>query len=58
MVAIRDHRSQPGSDGGDNPARDSASRHYGPSEANAVVDIFDSIEERERQDLLDFLRTL
>jgi CxxC motif-containing protein (DUF1111 family) len=58
LAAIRDHRSAAGSDGGDNPARDSQSRRYGPSEANAVVDIFEELEEGERQSILDFLRSL
>jgi len=58
MVAIRDHRSLAGSDGGDNPARDSQSRRYGSSEANAVIDIFDALEDAERQSILDFLRAL
>jgi CxxC motif-containing protein (DUF1111 family) len=58
LVAIRDHRSAAGSDGGDNPARDSQSRRYGPSEANAVIDIFEALEEGERQSILDFLRSL
>jgi CxxC motif-containing protein (DUF1111 family) len=58
MVAIKDHRSEAGSDGGDNPARDSESRRYGASEANAVIDIFESIEASEQQAVLDFLRSL
>jgi CxxC motif-containing protein (DUF1111 family) len=58
MEAIRAHRSRPGSDGDDNPARDSQSRRYAPSEANAVVDIFDALEEPEQQSILDFLRAL
>jgi hypothetical protein len=58
MVAIRDHRSVAGSDGGDNPAKDSQSRHYGDSEANAVIDIFDGLEGWEQQSVLDFLRSL
>jgi CxxC motif-containing protein (DUF1111 family) len=58
MVAVRDHRSLAGSDGGHNPARDSQSRRYGPSEANAVIDIFDALEDAERQSILDFLRAL
>jgi len=58
MVAIRDHRSLAASDGGDNPGRDSQSRRYGASEANAVIDIFDALEDAERQFILDFLRAL
>jgi CxxC motif-containing protein (DUF1111 family) len=58
MVAIRDHRSLARSDGGNNPARDSQSRRYGASEANAVIDIFDALEDAERQSILDFLRAL
>jgi CxxC motif-containing protein (DUF1111 family) len=58
MVAIRDHRSWAGSDGGDNPAKDSHSRHYGNSEANAVIDIFDGLDGWQQQSILDFLRSL
>ena len=57
-VAILDHFSQRGSDGGDNPARDSRSRTYGPSEANAVVERFNELPEMEKQSILDFLRSL
>ena len=58
MVAIHAHRSMPNSDGGDNPARDSASRRYRASEANAVIDIFDEIQAQEQQSVLEFLRAL
>jgi CxxC motif-containing protein (DUF1111 family) len=58
MIAIRDHRSFAGSDGGDNPSKDAHSRRYGDSEANAVIDTFDGLETREQQSILDFLRAL
>jgi CxxC motif-containing protein (DUF1111 family) len=45
LVAIRAHRS----DGNSRP---------GPSEANAVIDKFNRLDEREKQDLLNFLRSL
>jgi Di-haem oxidoreductase, putative peroxidase len=57
-VAILDHFSQPGSDGGDNPAKDAHSRSYGPSEANAVIDRFNRLSEIDKQAILDFLRSL
>jgi CxxC motif-containing protein (DUF1111 family) len=57
-IAIQDHFSQRGSDGGDNPAKDSRSRSYGPSEANAVVQRFNRLSENDKQSLLDFLRSL
>ena len=31
---------------------------FGPSEANAVIDQFNRLDEREKQDLLNFLRSL
>jgi hypothetical protein len=58
MVAVRDHRSVAGSDGGDNPERDGSSRRYGPSEANRGIDVFDSLPEEDKQAILDFLRSL
>jgi len=57
-VAIQDHFSPRGSDGGDNPARDSRSRTYGPSEANTVVERFNGLPETDKQSVLDFLRSL
>jgi CxxC motif-containing protein (DUF1111 family) len=57
-VAIEDHFSPRGSDGGDNPARDSRSRTYGPSEANTVVQRFNGLPEADKQSILDFLRSL
>lgn len=57
-VAIQDHYSTRGSDGGDNPAKDSASRTYGPSEANSVIDRFNRLSEYDKQAILDFLRSL
>ncbi|MEA3181084.1 MAG: hypothetical protein QOI59_4607 [Gammaproteobacteria bacterium] len=58
VVAIRDHYSAPHSDGGDNPARDSHSSSYRPSEANAVVERFEMLGDTEKQAILDFLRDL
>jgi CxxC motif-containing protein (DUF1111 family) len=58
LVAIRDHRSAPHSDGGDNPERDAQSSSYGPSEANAVVERFEALGEQDKQAILDFLRAL
>ena len=58
LVAIRDHRSLPRSDGGDNPERDAQSSSYGPSEANAVVERFEELPGEEQQALLNFLRAL
>jgi CxxC motif-containing protein (DUF1111 family) len=58
MVAIHDHFSARHSNGGDNPARDSASESYEPSEANAVVQRFDALAANEKQALLNFLRSL
>jgi CxxC motif-containing protein (DUF1111 family) len=57
-VAIQDHFSQRGSDGGDNPAKDARSRSYAPSEANAVVQRFNGLPEADKQSILDFLRSL
>jgi CxxC motif-containing protein (DUF1111 family) len=58
MVAIQDHFSREHSDGGDNPARDRQSFRYGPSEANAVVERFNDLNEADKQSILDFLRSL
>lgn len=58
MTAIQDHLSERGSDGGDNPERDSRSPSYPPSEANSVVKRFNDLPERDKQALLDFLRSL
>jgi hypothetical protein len=58
MVAIQDHFSRRFSDGGDNPAKDSHSRLYGPSEANAVIEQFNELSEIDKQAILDFLRSL
>ena len=57
-TAIQDHFSRNSSDGGDNPARDSRSSTYGPSEANSVVQRFNGLPESEKQSILDFLRSL
>lgn len=57
-VAIQDHASAAHSDGGDNPEKDSASRSYGPSEANTVVSFFNDLNEPDQQAILDFLRSL
>lgn len=45
LEAIRDHRSD-------------GNLKFGPSEANAVIDKFNRLDEREKQDLLNFLRSL
>jgi len=58
LIAIRDHRSDEHSEGGDNPARDSQSTGYGPSEANRVIRRFDALTPDEQQAILDFLRAL
>jgi CxxC motif-containing protein (DUF1111 family) len=58
LIAIRDHASAAHSDGGDNPARDSQSLTYGPSEANRVVDRFNDLPTPDQQAVLNFLRTL
>jgi CxxC motif-containing protein (DUF1111 family) len=58
LLAIRGHRSEAHSAGGDNPGRDSASPGYGPSEANAVIALFDGLPEHDKQAMLDFLRSL
>src|SRR5215475_10937207 len=57
-VAIQDHFSRRFSDGGDNPSKDFHSFSYGPSEANAVVERFNSLSETDKQAILDFLRSL
>jgi len=57
-VAIQDHFSRRFSDGGDNPSKDLRSLLYGPSEANAVVERFNSLSEKDKQSILDFLRSL
>jgi hypothetical protein len=33
-------------------------REFGPSEANTVIDNFNKLSERDKQDLLNFLRSL
>jgi CxxC motif-containing protein (DUF1111 family) len=58
LTAIQDHFSAAHSDGGDNPAKDSQSSSYGPSEANHVVQRFNALSERDKQAILDFLRSL
>ncbi len=58
VVAIQDHFSRRGSDGGDNPSKDSQSYRYGPSEANAVIERFNALEESDKQAILYFLRSL
>jgi hypothetical protein len=57
-VAIQDHFSRRFSDGGDNPAKDLRSYTYGPSEANGVVERFNELPEKDKQAILDFLRSL
>ena len=53
LEAIRAHHSTavPCDDG-------SSSNCYGPSEANAVIDQFNTLTERDKQAILDFLRSL
>lgn len=58
MVAVQDHFSRRGSDGGDNPSRDSSSFKYGPSEANTVIERFNALPEVDKQAILYFLRSL
>ena len=58
LTAIEDHFSAAGSNGGDNPAKDNQSATYGPSEANAVIQRFNSLAEKDQQSILDFLRSL
>jgi CxxC motif-containing protein (DUF1111 family) len=58
LVAIRDHYSAPHSDGGDNPAKDAHSRAYRPSEANAVIERFESLREEDKRAILEFSRDL
>ena len=38
--------------------KSTGNRPFGPSEANGVVDHFNALSEREKQDLLNFLRSL
>lgn len=57
-VAIEDHFSAAGSDGGDNPEKDSQSTSYGDSEANKVINNFNNLSEQDKQDMLNFLRSL
>jgi len=58
MVAIHDHVSTAGYDGGDNPEKDRNSVKYGASEANAVIGRFDARSRADKQSVLDFLRSL
>jgi hypothetical protein len=58
LVAIRDHRSEAHSAGGDNPERDSAAPGYAASEANGVIAQFEELSEQDKQAILDFLRAL
>jgi len=58
MVAIQDHFSRRFSDGGDNPSKDARSFTYGLSEANQVVNNFNQLSEKDKQAILDFLRSL
>jgi CxxC motif-containing protein (DUF1111 family) len=44
-VAIQEHKS-------------AGNSRFGPSEANAVIDRFNRLDERDKQDLLNFLRSL
>jgi CxxC motif-containing protein (DUF1111 family) len=38
--------------------RSSGSSKFGPSEANAVIDKFNRLDEGDKQDLINFLRSL
>ena len=58
LVAIQDHFSPAGTDGGDNPEKDSFSHTYPPSEANAVIQAFNDLKTKDQQAILDFLRSL
>src|SRR5262249_28263022 len=58
LVAIRDHRSEMHSTGGDNPERDSASPGHRPSETHAEIATFEELSEQDKQAILDFLRSL
>jgi CxxC motif-containing protein (DUF1111 family) len=58
LVAIRDHYSAAHSQGGDNPAKDSQSTSYRPSEANEVVERFENLRDEDKQAVLNFLRDL
>jgi CxxC motif-containing protein (DUF1111 family) len=58
MTAIQDHFSFPGFDGGDNPAKDRDSYEYGFSEANGTVSRFNRLSESDKQNILNFLRSL
>ena len=53
LKAIRAHHSQ-----GEDCDGVSHSACYGPSEANAVIDRFNVLSERDKQAILDFLRSL
>jgi len=44
-VAIQEHKSD-------------GNKQFGPSEANKVVDKFNKLKENEKQDVLNFLRSL
>ncbi len=58
LTAIRDHYSASHSDGGDNPVKDAQSRSYRPSEANTVIERFETLPDEAQQDILEFLRSL
>ena len=58
LVAIQDHFSTAGYEGGDNPAKDKDSSSYGPSEANESIRRFNSLANGEKQAILNFLRSL
>jgi len=57
-IAIQDHFSRRFSDGGDNPSKDAHSFAYEPSEANSIVERFNSLTDADRQAIFDFLRSL
>jgi CxxC motif-containing protein (DUF1111 family) len=53
VEAIQEHRS-----GGKDKKSNGKEQKFKPSEANAVIDNFDLLEAAEKQDLLNFLRSL
>ncbi len=58
LAAIQAHFSLPNSNGGQNPAADNQSSSYAGSEANGVIQLFNALQESDKQSILDFLRSL
>ena len=58
LAAIQAHFSLPNSNGGQNPAADNQSSSYPGSEANGVIQLFNALQESDKQSILDFLRSL